>query len=209
MTAATPALDEPRLLACHECDLLMRERALAPGERARCPRCGCGLYEEKPRGVEHALALCIASLFLMVLANAFPFMIFSLDGRVQESTLFSGVLELWRGGMAGLAALVFAATIAVPLLRIAGLAVVLGAVHTGRSWPHLARVFRAIDWLGPWGMMEVFMLGVLVALVKLSQMATILFGVSFYAFVALIIVSTAAGSALDPRAVWTHLERTR
>ena len=210
MAAATTAPTDLRdWIGCHECDLLQRKRPLSPGERASCSRCGCSLYEEKRNGLDRALALTLASLVLIVLANVFPFMIFSLDGRVQESTLFSGVLELYHSGAAPLAALVFAATIAVPLLRLLGLAAVLFAVRTGRTLPHLARLFRGITWLGPWGMMEVFMLGVLVALVKLSEMATILFGASFYAFVALIVVSSASAAALDPRLVWAHAERTR
>ena len=206
MDACPASIDD--LVACHDCDLLQRRHAPAPGERALCPRCGAILARGKRNPVDHTLALTITALILFLLANLYPFMTFSLEGRAQDNRLITGVFSLAQSGYYPLAALIFIASIGVPLLKILALAYVLLPIKLGRTPRGLARVYRALAALYPWGMLEVYMLGVLVAITKLAGMATIVLGTAFYAFIALILVTTAATSAMDPRAVWDRLEPT-
>ena len=192
-------------IACHDCDLLHRVAPLSPGGTARCQRCGATLYREPRNSLNRALALALTSLVLFVMANTYTFMSFRIEGRVQENTMLTGVVELWRSGMIFLALLVLFASILAPLLKIAGLLYVLIPVKLGRRPWRLAHSYRFVEFLRPWGMLDVYMLGVIVAIIKLSQLATIRIDVAFYSFVALMIVSTAAAAALNPRLIWERL----
>lgn len=194
-----------RLIACHDCDAMHREHELGQGETARCDRCGAVLYKAKPNGISQALALTISAAVCFVIANVFPVLGFELQGRVQQSTLLTGVIELHRSGMWGLAVLVFIASIGVPAARILGLLYVLVPLRGGYLPPHTATIFRHLQNLKPWAMIEVYMLGLLVAIVKLAQLATIVWGPALYAFIALMLAIAAADAALEPRDVWKRL----
>jgi paraquat-inducible protein A len=196
---------EPDLIACHECGLLQRVVALPVGTGAKCSQCGSGLYKAKRNSIERSLVLTIAALVLFVMAISFPFMTFKLEGREQQSELFTGVVELYKQGLWPIAALVFCAMILFPLLKLLGSLYVLLPVWLGKRPLHAARVFKFVEVLHPWAMMEVFLLGVIVAYVKLVEMATIELGVALYSFTALIIVMVWAEASLDPREVWEKL----
>lgn len=196
-------------MACHDCDLLHHIQSLQEGETARCGRCGAVLYQHKRNSLDRTLALTITGLILYVVANIYPFLSFALEGRVQSNTLLTGVIELGAGGMWGLAGLVFFASMLAPLLKLLGMLAVLFPLKRDRLPWDVARSYRLTELLQPWSMLEVYMLGVLVALIKLSQMATIVLGPAFYAFTALIVVTTAAGATLDPRLIWKHVEGNR
>lgn len=210
MTARRLHVDPPvanSLTACLECDLIQRVRDLRPRERARCPRCGALLRRRRENSIGRALALALAAFVLFVLANSFPFMQFELNGRIQENNLLSGVVELYRWGRAPLALLVLGVSVAAPLLKILATLYVLASVHFALPARRLTNVFKTVEFLRPWAMMEVFMLGVLVAIVKLSDIATIVPGLALYSFAALIITMAASDVALDSEAVWRKLER--
>ena len=194
----------PRIpvIACHECGLIQRMRPLPVGARACCGRCGAVLYRERRDSLHRVLMLTFAALILFVLAHAFPFMTFKLEGREQLSTLLSGVVGLFRDGMWPLAALVLCAASLFPLLKLLGNLCVLLPLHFGRAPPFVTRVFRWIEVIHPWAMMEVYLLGVIVAYVKLTDLARLELGIAIYAFVALIVVMVAADATLDPRQVW-------
>ena len=197
------------LIACHDCDLLLRPQRLVAGERACCPHCGATLDRGRRDALDRTLALTLAALVCFALANLYPFMTFSLEGHVQENTLMSGVISLARDGFYPLAALIFAASIGVPIVKILGLLYVLLPLKLGRRPWNLGLSHRLLEFLHPWGMLEVYMLGVLVAITKLSGMATIGVGAALYAFVAVIVLTTAATSSMDPRLVWERLEPGR
>jgi paraquat-inducible protein A len=190
------------VIACHECGLIQRMRPLAVGASACCRRCGAVLYRERRDSLNRVLMLTIAALILFVLAHVFPFMTFKLEGREQLSTLLSGVIGLFRGGMWPLALLVLCAASLFPLLKLLGNLVVLLPLHFGRAPRFVARVFRWTEVIHPWAMMEVYLLGVIVAYVKLIDLARLELGIAVYAFVALILVMIAADAMLDPRQVW-------
>ena len=194
------------LIACHECDLLHRVTPLPPGGTARCVRCGAQLYRRRKGTVDSCLALTVAGLILFAVANAFPLLAMRLDEETQQVVLFSGVLQLWDQGAWALSALVLVTSIVAPLAKLALFALVLTPLRLGRRAPSWAApAFRLALRLTPWAMIEVFMLGILVAMVKLADTADILLGPSLYAFALLIPVLAWVGHALDPEVVWDHL----
>jgi paraquat-inducible protein A len=190
---------------CHECGLLQRIPVLPVGGVARCPRCGCRLHSQRPDSLEPALALTLAGVVLFAVANSFPFLSFQMQGQTTETTLATGVLDLYAAGRWELAAVVGVTSIVAPGLQLALLLAVLVPLKLGRLPARVARLFRYARALAPWGMMDVFMLGILVAVVKLSDMATLIPGTSLFAFVILIFVLAAAQAALDPDIVWSEV----
>ena len=195
------------LIACHECDLLHRIYPLHYGERAKCSRCGASLYARKRDSFEHTTILALASLIFFILANVFPFMTFELNGRVQESLLSTGVREFFEREMWTLGFLVLCASILFPALKILGMLYVLGPLEFNKRPWHAALVFRMVEHCRTWAMMDVYLLGVIVAVVKLSDLANLVPGVAIYSFVALILTLAAADSALDTHAVWEKMEK--
>jgi paraquat-inducible protein A len=194
------------IIACHECDLLHQRQPLPAGGTARCVRCGAVLYRRKPNSLDRVLALTATGFVLFIVANAYPFLTFRLEAQKQETTLITGIVELYNQGMLIVAGVVFLTSILVPLLELIGMLYVLLPLKFNiRPWK-LPVFFRWIRSFKPWGMMEVFMLGILVAFVKLAKMATIIPGIALYAFMALIFVLAASAAALDPHIVWDQLE---
>jgi paraquat-inducible protein A len=198
-----------RLIACHECDLLQRETVLANGGTARCRRCGATLYRSVPASVDRALALTLTALVLFVVANAFPIVGLSVNGDRVETTLFGAVRTLYRDGMWPIAGLVFATTLLMPLLDMMAVAYLLLPLRTGHI-PHRPDiVMRVLSWVTPWGMIEVLILGMLVALVKLAAIASVVPGIAMWAFGAVMLVLAAAAAAFDPHEIWARIDVAR
>ena len=200
-----PQLSPRGLTACHECDLLHRLVPLAPGARAYCTRCGALMYREAPGGVDRALALALAALGLFLIANLFPFLALNIEGRVEQNLVVSGVLALWRNGMPELAVLVALTSIVFPLLTLSGLLWLLTPLKFARHAPGSAAVMRVINAIGPWTLLGVFMLGALIAFVKLQDLAAVIPGVSLFAFVGLMLAVTGAVSSFDPALLWPRV----
>ncbi len=175
-----------------------------------CGRCGAVLYRHHPNSIDRSLSLTLAALVLFLLSNSFPFLAMKSGGLVQETTLLTGIRELWKQELQGLAILVMLTCVLVPLAQMLGLLYILLPLKLGlRPAFGAARVFRLVQEVAPWGMMEVFMMGILVALVKLGHMATIVPGISVFSFGALIFVMAAAFSCLDPQLLWDRLDLRR
>ena len=210
MSLVSPPASEPSralLIRCHECDLLQSVGTVPPDTSAMCSRCGATLFAYKPHGFERAFILYLAALLLLVIANAFPFLTLKVQGQLQSSHLISGAIDLYRKGMPEIAVAVILFVVVFPLLKILiGLAVV-GPLTFGRKLPGANALYRLFDKLHPWAMMEIFLLGVLVAYTKLIDLATVEIGPSLIAFVGLILVMIAADSAVDPHDVWERLSR--
>ena len=198
--------ESPDLVACAHCDLLMEAREIPRGHLAVCSRCESPLYRRARDSLQVPLALHVTALVLFVLANVFPFITFKMEGREQTTTLISGVIEFAERDLWFLAILVFAVTFAFPLAKIASTLTVLVYVRRGgvRS-KRLAKLFRMVELLHPWAMMEVFLLGIFVAYVKLVDFASLELGPALYAFAALIVVMVAGEAAVVPRAIWNRL----
>jgi paraquat-inducible protein A len=193
------------IIACHECGTVQRMRTLPEGGAARCGRCGAMLYRQRRDSIETALQLTLAALILFVVANTFPFLTFELEGRADTSTLLSGAWSLYEQGMWPLALLVLLTATVVPLVWLLSAVYVLLPLRLGRLPWRIAEVFRFTELLRPWAMMEVYLLGVIVAYVKLSDLARLELGIALFAFVGLIVVMIAAEAALEPHEIWGRL----
>jgi len=185
------------LVACPECDALHRRRSLARGERARCVRCRALLYRHSPLRPQQMLPLVLGALVTFVIANGFPIVDLQVQGQSNSATLFGSILALWGEGRQLVAVLVFATTLLFPLVDLLSMLTLL--LLSGHSRP--AALWRFVQTLRPWGMIEVFMLGTLVALVKLSHLAHVLPGAALWAFAALTVLMAAILS-FDPRSLW-------
>lgn len=193
------------VIACPECGTVHPMRRLPGHGVAVCARCGATLYRFKPDPVRRTLVLTLAALIMFIVAHTFPFMTFKLEGRADTSTLLSGVLGLYAENFWPLAAVVLLTATLLPLAKLLSSLYTLLPIHLGWRPPGVARVFRAAELMRPWAMMEVYLLGVLVAYVKLTDLARIELGVALYAFVALILLMVAAEATLDPHQVWQRL----
>ena len=152
------------------------------------------------------MALAIAGLILFAITLTNPFLAMKSGGFAQETTLLTGIIELWKQHLYGLASLVLLTCVGIPMLQLTGLLYILVPLKMNFSAPGAAMIFRTIRHLSEWAMTEVFLLGILVALVKLAKMATIVPGISALALGVLTFVLTAAFSNLDPPLIWERLD---
>ena len=199
-------MTDTKLIACHECDLLQREVPLPRAGVAHCGRCGATLYRSHPESLERTLALTAGAVVLFAIANTFPIIGLQLQGQVIQTTLFHTVRTLYDEDMKSVAALVFVTAIAMPALQLFALTYLLLPLRLGRLPPHFGPVFRMLQTVQPWGMVEVFMLGVLVSLVKLAHLAGVVAGIALWSFAALMLVMAAITAVFDPRALWARAE---
>lgn len=198
----------PERTACLECDLLLTLRELRPGQRADCPRCGHFLTARGADWPTRSLAFALAAVVLLVMANSFPFLSLSAKGLESVMSLPRSALELYREGYALIAVLVFGPIVAIPALFLGTLLAVLVPLRSGRRAFWLVPGARLLFLLSPWSMVEVFVIGVLVSLVKIGAMATVVLGISFWAYVGFALCFTAALAMLDRVQLWREIEAT-
>jgi len=197
------------LMACHDCDLLQKIPPVPERSAAHCRRCGSMLIQNKPKSFQRPLALLFAGVILFVMFNAFPFLTFKKEGLEHQTHVVTGIRQLAGQGMEALAALVAINLIIIPGLSLLAALYVLVPMSRNRRVPGMFRVFRYLRLLQPWHMVEIFMLGVLVSMVKLAKMAQIIPGVAVYSLTAFIFVMAAASAAIDPHEVWDRWEGPR
>ena len=202
---ATPAVQ----IECEGCGLIQTAPAVGPGESAYCGQCGQRLYHGSTDSIDRTLALTLSALILLVIANAFLFMVFGFKGRSEANRMLTGVFGLWQLGYTPLSLLIGFTSIFAPALHLTGMLFVLVPVKLDRSPAYLGPLFRWLGALRPWSMLEVYLLGAFVAIVKLGQLASIELDLAFYAFVGLIVLSTASYETLDARQVWSKIRWPR
>jgi paraquat-inducible protein A len=193
------------VVCCETCGLVQTLPPLAPGTAAECLRCGAFLTERRSTySLEVTAALSLAALILYVPANIYPIMKMYLYGGYSESTVWDGVVMLMQNEQWFVAVIVFLASIVIPLVKLAGLfsLVVTARMGWGRRLRSRTRLYKFIDAIGPWAMLDVFLLAVLVALVKLSTWAKILPGPGLIAFTAVVVLTMLASAAFDPKLIW-------
>jgi paraquat-inducible protein A len=196
-----------RWLACHECDALHEAVELPPEASARCSRCGAVLYRNVSASLDRTLALMFAALVCYVLANSFTLVGLDAQGNRTSATLIGATRALAADGWHSVATLVFVTSILMPALEIAALIALVLPLRLGRAPAWLPRLFRLVQTARAWGMVEVFMIGTLVSLVKLSHLAHVTPGIALWAMGGLMIVLAAGNSAFDPDAFWREVER--
>ena len=198
-SASTPVAS---LIACNECDLIHRPTVLPPGGVACCTRCGAELYANPRDSLNRALALTLAAAVLFFLVNVFPLVDLDAQGIVTKATLSGSALALHQAGMSSVALLVFVTTILAPTVQLAAMLYLLLPYKFGFIPPKMPLVLRMVHAVKHWGMVEVYLLGVLAALVKLGHLAIIKPGYSLWLLAVLVFVLAAAFSAFDAHDFW-------
>jgi paraquat-inducible protein A len=194
----------PWALSCDTCALVVVSREHA----GTCPRCGSALHPRKPDSIAWTWALVIAAAVLYLPANLYPVLTVMQLGAGEPSTILGGVRELISSGMYPLAALVFFASIAVPMLKLVGLTTMLVATQTRRSgWLRdRTRLYHVVHWIGRWSMIDIFMESLLGALVQFGGVVTIEPGIGAMAFCGVVVLTMFAAETFDPRVMWDAAE---
>ncbi|AMS16590.1 MULTISPECIES: paraquat-inducible protein A [Pseudomonas] len=195
----------PNWIICEHCDSLYESVPLAKGQTSQCSRCGAVLERARHLNVQQLLALSITAALLFVFANAFPVIGISLEGLSNEATLWQSVEALAQGRISLIAAVTGLAIILAPGLQIALLCWVLGFANIGRAAPGFKACMRALEHLRPWSMLEVCLLGILVAIVKLAGMLDVHPGLGLWSLAMLtVLIILISGKGI--RRLWDDLE---
>lgn len=193
--------------SCHVCNLVSRpERASAP---AHCPRCGVTLHFRKPDSVSRCWALLIAAYILYIPANLMTIMETGSLVKYRKDTIMSGVVELWRTGSWVIAIIVFIASVTIPLLKLISLTLLLVSVQRRSRWhpQQRTRLYRLVELVGRWSMLDIYVVTLLAALVQLGSMATVKAGPAALAFGAVVVLTMFASMQFDPRLIWDPLQK--
>lgn len=203
-------MNTENLIACHECDLLHRI-PVQEGRHcvSRCRRCNALLHRSVENSIDRTLALTLAGVVLFIVANSFPFLAFKMQVQETQTTLISGVIDLYNQGKWEIAILVLLTTIVIPLIQLLIQLYVFLPLKLNRIPPNMGTIFRFARHLQPWSMMEVFLIGILVAIVKLVGMAQIIPGLALWSFALLIVTLAAAAANTDSQIVWNKVEYQR
>ena len=192
------------VLCCRTCGLVQAVEALPPGRSAECVRCG-STVAEGPHGSLHLTgAFALAALILYIPANIYPILAMHMYGAYNENTVWEGVLGLANHNQWFVALIVFLASMVIPVFKLGGLLflVLSSGTKRGRRLRTRARIYKFIDVIGPWAMLDVFLLAVLVALVKLGDIATVLPGPGLIAFTCMVVLNMLATEFFDPKMIW-------
>lgn len=196
----------PDTIACHCCDQIQNLDDIKHGQRAHCSRCGHLLAHRDDNGVNKASAFAISSLIFLFLALPFPFLAFESQGRTQQVSLLESGYDLLQLGFPVLALVLTLFILLVPALLLCAYLSVLLPLKTNRYFPMMYPIARVIFTLHPWGMAEVFLIGVLVSLVKIASMADIIIGMSFWAYVLFAICLIATITSIDKHQLWNSID---
>lgn len=209
--SSLPRAAEMGLIGCHVCGLVCR---CVPGDvqldgdghddSMACPRCGSSLRRRKPASYSRTWALLIAGFLMYIPANLVPIMRTASLNDIDDNTIISGVVELWRKGSPDLAVIVFIASIVVPTLKFLALGTLLVSSQRGSNWarPQRAKLYRLVEFIGYWSMLDVFVVALLTALVRFSLLSRVepLPGVIFFGLT--VVLTMFASMSFDPRLIW-------
>ncbi|MES0873406.1 paraquat-inducible protein A [Sinimarinibacterium thermocellulolyticum] len=190
------------LLRCHACGAIYR--LPSQDDCCHCRRCGVRLHLRKYNALTRAWALLIAAAMLYLPANLIPIMKTSTLLEQRSDTILSGVVALWQQGSPEIAVIVFVASIVVPLAKIAVLALLLVTAQRRSAWRQAerARLYRFIEFIGYWSMLDVFVVALLVGLVHFRGLAEVQPGGGAVAFAAVVVLTMLASKSFDPRLIW-------
>jgi paraquat-inducible protein A len=194
-------MEQDRLIACHDCDALFQKPRLGRRRLARCPRCGAVLYGSSTGRLDPICAMTMAALITFLIAQTFPIIELEANGITSQASLFGAIEVLWTENMQVVAIMVFCSTILFPLTELLALLYVLLSVRAGYVPLAFHHVMRAIQFVRPWGMIEVFMLGTLVTIVKMTSVARVIPEAALFAFGALTLMF-AVVVTFEPRTLW-------
>ena len=203
MTAAAASL-----LSCHSCNLLSKMSGSHGHAHALCPRCGAPLHQRKTNSLTRTWALVIAAFIFYIPANVLPITVVTSLGKTQADTIMSGVIYFMLTGMVPIALVIFIASVAVPLIKLFVLSYLLISVQRKSRWrpEDRTRLYRIAEAVGRWSMVDIFVVTILVALVKLGGLATIDAGPAASYFAAVVVSTIFAAMSFDPRLIWDVME---
>jgi len=206
MSAATAA--DAGLFVCHACGLLSRPSAA--GHALECVRCGAGLHFRKPDSISRAWAFLLAAYVLYIPANVLPVMETGSMFGAQKDTIMSGVVYLWTSGSWPLALIIFIASIVVPGAKMVALTVLLVSAQRRTTWrpQDRTRLYRIVEFVGRWSMVDIYVAAILTALVQFQSLATIKAGPGAIAFGAVVVLTMFAAQSFDPRLIWDPVKES-
>ncbi|MFJ5286514.1 paraquat-inducible protein A [Pseudomonas sp. NPDC088429] len=194
------------ILTCTECHELNRQEA--DNDEQTCSRCGALVHARRPNSLTRTWALLITAAIIYIPANVLPIMTVSSLGQGDPSTIMSGVIQLVQHGMIPIAAVVFIASILVPTFKLVGIALLLFSVQ--RKQPLSARqriwMYRFIEFIGRWSMLDIFVIAILVAVVNFGRLASVEANLGAIAFASVVILTMLAAVTFDPRLIWDNTE---
>ena len=190
------------LISCHSCHLLC-QKTKQPSHM-RCPRCGASLHDRKPNSIARTWALVLAAFIFYIPANVLPITIVISLGKAQADTIMSGVIYFLHTGMWPIALIIFLASVFIPLLKLLVLVFLLISVQRKTNWRQQdrTRLYRFVEVIGRWSMVDIFVVTILVALVHLGGLATIHAGPGALFFGAVVVITIFAAMSFDPRLIW-------
>ncbi len=190
------------LAGCHTCG------KVSPASLGRCPRCGTHLHKRNPHSIQTTLALMAAATVLYIPSHLLPIMTVTELGDVSHNTIISGMLTFWRSEAYPIALVIFIASILIPLLKIAALSWLCAAAtgHVHPSPKALGRIFWFTELLGRWSMVDIFVVGILVSIVRLGNYMTVIPGPGALAFAGVVMLTMFAAMSFDPRLLWDRLD---
>jgi paraquat-inducible protein A len=207
--ARQPAAQAPELVACSSCGLVNRCASLGPD--ARCARCAAHLHRRTPNSITWTWALLVAAALLYIPANILPVLVTQSIGGTGGDTIMSGVILFWQTGSPGLAIIIFVASVFVPVGKLLALAVLAATSQAGSQWAPFARtrMYRVVEFIGRWSMLDIFVVTLTVALVRFQALATITPGPGALAFGCVVVLTMFASAQFDPRLIWDPIDSRR
>lgn len=199
-------LDIKNVIACQQCDALYGKPELKQGQSAKCIRCGNTMAERKVDSIERAFNWSLAGILLLMPAILLPIMGVTLAGQYHQASLLDCILVLIERGFFMIATLVFLFAIAIPIVRLFGAFYITYSFKFNKLKPSLLHFFRAFHHLDNWAMLNVFMLGIVVSMYKLTDDTELSVNMGLLAFILWLISSTMASIAIDPDYIWQRLE---
>ncbi|HQQ71044.1 MAG TPA: paraquat-inducible protein A [Alicycliphilus sp.] len=191
------------LVSCHACGLVC-EDVLDRHGHIPCPRCGAALHRRKPNSLARTGALLLAALIFYIPANVLPVMYTSMLGSGTDSTILAGVVAFWRSGSYGIALVIFIASVGVPCAKFLSLGLLLASTRRGSPWARRerGRLYRMVELVGYWSMLDVLVVAVVAALVKFHGLADIEPRVGILYFGVVVILTMLSAMSFDPRLIW-------
>lgn len=195
------------LASCSVCHLAI-DMSEVSNAHILCPRCYANVTMRKPHSLSKCWAFLIAAFVLYIPANIFPIMTLVSFARESKETIISGIFQLFHTGQWGIGVVVLVASVFVPIFKIAALMFLVLSVQLKWQWNPLARakLYRFVEWIGRWSMIDIFMISVLVAIVRLKELASIEPGIGAMAFASVVILTMLASKVFDPRLIWDNIQ---
>ena len=199
----------PPVILCPACDLAHRRTAASPSGRTRCVRCHAPLQRPESAAIDTAIALAVCAVVLLWLANAYPLVGMQVNGSSRETTLMGAAFGMYAQGYPTLAVLVLLTTVIAPLVQVATLLYVLIPLWRRQAAYGQRAVIRLLTRIRPWSFMEVFMLGALVALVRLAKFAHVVPGIALWSSALLMLCMAALTGVTSPEQLWRWTARSQ